>query len=245
MARINTKGLLSGTVGNYTFKVINGIGIVQSRPGKGGVKQTVATKSSASEFGNAHRLAKKIREAQFPLLQDMADSRMYNRFATALYRTVLSADGLPKGTRTIRDGDLGALGQFQFNIQSPFSKYCSVPIQAALDGQDRMHIVLDAFDPTKDVLNPEMASEARLAILVTAFDPEDGTESHAELFQLAFGISDTATQTQEWTSGVLPKGTIVFVSAALFYYRDNSLIGPVGLNSKKMHPAEIVKVFAI
>lgn len=245
MARINAKGLLSGTVGNYSFKVVNGVGIVQSKPGKGGVKQTKATKSSASEFGNAHALAKKIRAAQFPLLQDLSDSKMYNRFATAIYKAILSAADLPKGKRTLADGNLGALDQFQFNADSPFSKYCHVPMEAALNQDNKIEIALDAFHPYKDIAIPETATEAKLAFLITAFQAEEGTESHAELFQFAFDISDTATAPQEWVSDTLPSGHVGFVSVALFYYRKNNLIGAVGLNSKKMHPCEIVKVFAL
>lgn len=245
MARINAKGLLSGTVANYTFRVVDGRGIVQSKPGKGRVKQTAATKSSASEFGNAHALAKKIREAHFPLLQNLSDSKMYNRFATAVYNTILSAESLPKGVRTLADGDLGILDHFQFNIDSTFSKYCTVPMQAGLDKENRMRIVLDAFHPDAAIARASMATKAKLSFLVTAFQPEDGTQSHAELFQLAFDIADTSTAPQKWVSSTLPSEHIAFVSVALFYYRNNNLIGAVSLNSKKLHPSEILKVFAL
>lgn len=245
MARINAKGLLSGTVANYTFRVVNGVGILQSKPGKGRARQTTATKSSATEFGNAHAVAKKIRLGQFPLLQELSDAKMYNRFATAVYKTILSAVGLPKGERTLADGDLESLEQFQFNADSPFPKYCLAPIGVDLDEQNRIWIALDAFDPKKDIVSPPTASEAKLAFLVTAFQPEDGNQSHAELFQFTFPISKDATVPQQWISEALPEGHIVLVSVALFYYCRNNLIGAVGLNSKKLHPSEIVKAFAL
>lgn len=245
MARINAKGLLSGTVGNYSFKVVDGKGIVRSKPRKGGVRQTAATKSSASEFGNAHALAKKIRTVQFPVLHDLSDSRMYNRFATAIYKTILSASYLPKGKRTLLDGNLETLDHFQFNANSTFSRYCQVPIAATLNAENKIQLTVDTFDPRKDIATVEVASEAKLAFLVTVFQPEEGTESHAELFQFTFDLTKTATTPQQWISGVLPAGHIAFVSVALFYYRKNSLAGAVSLNNKKMHPSEIVKVFAL
>ncbi|MFY0481216.1 hypothetical protein ACI6PS_01315 [Flavobacterium sp. PLA-1-15] len=245
MARINTKGLLTGTVGNYSFKILNGVAVVQSKPGKGGVKQTTATKSSASEFGNAHAVAKQIRLAQFPLLQDLSDARMYNRFATAIYKTILSAKDMPKGERTLADGDLENLEHFQFNADSPFYKYCNAPMKVSMNEENRIAISIDSFDAKKDIESPENASEAKLAFLVTTFHPKDGTESHAELFQFTFALSNDATAPQQWTSEMLPAGSIALVSVALFYSCKNNLIGSVGLNSKKLHPSEIIKAFRL
>jgi len=244
MARINTKGMLSGTVGNYSFRVLNGKAIVQSKPGRNRVKQTAATKSSASEFGTANTLARQVREMLYPLLQDLSDSKMYNRFATALYGVLLGCTSLPKGKRTLLDGNLEDLAHFEFNSASPFSKYCRVQVQAVLDGQGQIRITTASFNSRQNVAQVETATDAILVFLVTAFDPHNGEESYSKLFQCPFRLDGNAIAAQEWTTAALREGQVAIASAALFYYRGNNLVGPVRLNSKQLHPSAILKAFA-
>src|SRR6476469_200543 len=101
MAKITSKGQLSGIVGNLSFRVLNGQPVVQTKPGKGRVTQSDNTKSSASEFGLASSVAMKIRSALFPIIRGYADRGMHLRFNTIIREAIASNTSLPVGTRTL------------------------------------------------------------------------------------------------------------------------------------------------
>jgi len=243
MATINSKGQLSGTVGPYSFRVVNGKAIVQSKPGRNNVKQTEATKSSASDFGKASYTAKQIRLALFTILQNMTDSRMHIRFATKVYETALSAIELPKGKKLFADGNFSVMQNFEFNSNSLFSRYATIKPQATLNALGQIQLSIPKIYPRNEVLFPIQASDCQLCFMVSAFDKDDYVISYCEVFNVELSLESRVVPPQEFITPELPKNAIVFVCQALFYYRKNSVIGKIPLNSKEVHPVSILGVF--
>ena len=243
MATINSKGQLSGTVGGYSFRVVNGKAIVQSKPGKNNMKQTDGTKSSASEFGIANSTAKKIRSFLLPIIQNLADPKMHNRFAVKIYEAVLAGTSLPKGKRTFAEGDLNLLSGFQFNSNSPFQKFATFSTQASLNNLGQVKIALPEITASEQLYFPENASGGMLCYLVTAVDKDGYNESYSEVFKVAVPERNSIVAPQEWSTPELPADHIVFVSRAIFFHQNIQHMGATVLNSKKLHPAEVVSVF--
>ena len=83
MATLGNKKTFSGLVGNVVFRNLNNKQIIQSRPS--GLKQTKATKISASEFGSCSHWAKQLRIGLTSFLVKLTDGAMHQRFATVIY----------------------------------------------------------------------------------------------------------------------------------------------------------------
>ncbi|MDN3678236.1 hypothetical protein QWY90_13055 [Flavobacterium paronense] len=246
MARINKKGQIIGSIGPVSFRAYNGKEYLQGKPGKKKMKQTVATKKSASDFGRGSRLAKAIREALFPILQNRGDANFYRRFTTKINTATQDGNSKPIGSRTLMEGNLDLLQNIDCNLASPFVHYCKLSPTLSLSGSCQLTIALPEFSVLDYIAQKEKATHAELVFLVTALpteiDPENPIEPKAELFRLAFPLKASVVPAQQWTTVVLPEGQLIVVASALFYYRDNALAGMVGLNGKEFHPVEVSAV---
>lgn len=239
MGKIDTKGNLKGAVGPIYYRLYNGDKIVQTKPGKGGVKQTAATKGSASDFGRASSLAKAIRKSLFPVLQNHSDSAFYRRFTALVNAATQANNPQPKGSRSLIEGNLSLLTSIDCNSASPFSSYCTLIPEASLSAARELTIALPEFNVLEQIVKPEDASHATLAFLVTAINPETNLETHAELFQLDMQLNNNLIAAQQWTTAALSENQLVVVTTALFYYKNNRLAGLVALNGKDFHPCEV------
>jgi hypothetical protein len=242
MAKITAKGLLSGGVGPVAYRMLNGQGIVQSRPGKGGVKQTKSTKESASEFGNASAAAKAIRMALFPILQSHTDHRMHIRFTAKVFEAATANTILPRGSRTLKDGDLSMLDHFQFNTNSLFSDYCTLQPDLHMDASGQLVIDLPEFSPNEVLAFPYEASGCDVCYMVSVFDPISWQQVHAEVFRVTAAKGSSSVPAQEFQTAPVAAGHVVIVTAAILFVRNNNLMGNLQLNSKVLHPCEIVEV---
>lgn len=243
MAKITPKGQLSGIVGPVSYRVKNGVTVVQTKPGKGKMKQTEATASAASDFGSASTAARKIRTAMFPILQGHGDAALYRRFAAKVYEAVKLDTQHSKGKRTLADGDLSVLSGFDCNANSPFAKYCALWPMVAYDAGQNIVLSVPAFHPAEMIRAIPTASDSEICLLVTAFDPETLAETHTEMFRLPFALTDQEVPEQQWVlTGVVPNAVVV-LTAAVFYFRNNNAAGAVGLNGKHLHPCAIVAAF--
>ena len=246
MARINKKGQIIGSIGPVCYHAYNDETYIQSKPGKKKMKQTVATKKSASDFGRGSRLAKAIREAMFPIIQNRSDANFYRRFTTKINTATQDGNAQPIGSRTLLEGNLDLLHHIDCNLASPFVHYCKLTPTLTLSDSRELTIGLPEFSVLDYIAQKEKATHAELVFLVTALppeiDPNNPIEPKAELFRFAFPLKASLVPAQEWTTAVLPQAHIVVVASGLFYFRNNNLAGMVGLNEKEFHPCEITAV---
>jgi len=242
MAKLTTKGQLKGSVGPVTYAAYNGNVFLRSKPGKGNVKQTTATKKSASDFGRASCLAKAIRLALFPILQNHSDNTFYRRFTAKVNAATQTGNHQPKGSRSLIDGDLKLLENIDCNTGSPFATYCSLAPTLSLSDARQLTVALPEFTLLEHIAKPAGASDAEIVFLITAINPQTNAESHAELFRLALPLNASVIVAQQWTTAVLPEAQLVIVASAVFYYRKNNLAGMVALNGKEWHPCEVSAV---
>lgn len=239
MAKLDSKGQLKGSVGPITYHTYNGNVYLQTKPGRGNVIQTDATQNSASDFGRASSIAKAIRTSMFPILQNHSDNAFYRRFTTKINAATQDGNPQPKGSRSLMYGNLSLLGHTDCNTASPFASYCSLAPALSLTDSRQLTIALPEFRVPEHITAPDDATDAVLAFLVTVINPDTNTESHADLFRLELRLTDNLIPAQQWTTAILPEAQLIIVASAVFYYRNNSLAGMVGLNGKEFHPCEV------
>lgn len=215
---------------------------VRSKPGKGNVKQTSATKNSASDFGRASSLAKAIRLALFPILQNHSDNAFYRRLTTKANAATQANNATPKGSRALIDGDLTLLDHIDCNNASPFASHCGLFPTRSISGSRELTIALPEFALLEQIFVPAGATDAELVFLVTAINPVTNTESHAQMFRLELPLKESIIAAQQWTTEALPEAQLVILASAVFYYRKNNLAGMVAMNGKEHHPCEISAV---
>lgn len=242
MAKIDIKGQLRGSVGPVTYHTYNGNSYIQSKPGKGNVKQSEATRLSASDFGRASSLAKTIRECLFPIVQHHSDPAFYRRFAAKVNAAAQDGNPQPKGSRSLINGNLAALASIDCNTATPFGDYCGLSPELSLSDSNALTIALPGFWVQEGIAPHADATDAELAFLITAINPETNTESHAELFKLQLPLRNGLIPAHQWTTATLPENRLIVIAAAVFYYRRNNLAGMIGLNGKGFHPCEVVGV---
>jgi hypothetical protein len=235
MGNINGKGLVSGAVGPVYYRMLNGKAIVQSKPARR--KKAAGTANNASDFGRAATTAKKIRMALQPVLQGFADTAMYRRFTASVHAA--SASDLPKGQRTLGQGNLQVLERFEFNTLTPFDKYCSVIPVVGQDAQGQLSLSIDSFDPRGAVVPPKEASHAELLCFATAFDAVTFDPLQDEIFTIPFALSASNVDASVWPLN-FPENSVVLVVAALLFVRKGTAMGDLVLNNKTLHPCVLV-----
>ncbi len=240
MATSGNRKALTGLIGNVVFRTVNGKAIVQSRPAN--IKQTTATKKSASEFGSCSRWAKQLRMGLQPLLVGMTDSTMHSRFSTQLYNAIKSNTAVPQGQRTPLNSAMDALVGFEFNTHSPFATHFSPTIITELTSANELIISISAFDPKTDMLFPTGCHSAKLVVYVLTSDCLEGSRS-LEFHALLTIEKNTPINAQTLlTTAPIPTGQLVLATAKLLYFTPNPLTESNYLNTKVLSPAMVVSV---
>ena len=120
MATSDNKGNFRGNINNLVYRNINGKMIVQSRPGKGRLKQTVKTKNSSIDFSLGSNRARILREVLFPMIRGLQDGEMVNRLTSAVTAVVRFNTSLEAGYRDLEDGELQLLDRFRIQYAFAF-----------------------------------------------------------------------------------------------------------------------------
>lgn len=245
MARINNRNKITGLIGNVVFKEVNGQLILQSRPGKNGVHQTTATKKSATDFGNNSVNSKKLYQAMQTLLLGYNDGSMAYRFRAQSYQGVLADTQHPRGQKTLWHGNPHVLQGFEFNLNSLYSNYCSVPTAFNINTNHTVTLDITSFVPKTDLLLPANTQQLTLCFMVNAYHSTTMAVQHQQLFTLPITNVQNTQQAISFTSSVIPVQSLVLVTACILYYNHSAALGNICLNHKGMHPAAIVGVGTI
>lgn len=238
MGQILNKNIISGSVGKFVFRDLNGRQIVQTHPGK--IKQTKATKASSSEFRQCSSWAKELRTGLHPFLVGLTDSYMYRRLTGQLYNALLGNTHLPKGGRSPLNANMKVLEGFEFNTHSLFRDYFASPIATTLDLQRQLHIRIPELDPKTQMQFPPQADNAELVVSVYATNFEDPKKTVEAFFMLPLQKNAPLTHETLWTSPAIPENYFMVVTAKLLFYSSNKFTTKNYWNSKTLNPAMVV-----
>lgn len=238
MAIQDSKGFLRGAVGDLVFRVVNGKQVVQQRVSKPKVSKRVLKR--AKLFGTCSKQTSIIRGRLKPWLGSNYDSKMISRFQGRCF-TILNAkaskENTPKDLYTV---DLTALKGFDFNSDSPVSKYLLKEVIVEGELATGLKVLIPQLETTTDLIYPRACEQLDLHIIALHIPTNEA--------------SNFSTHTKEWT---LPKKMtiqeerafvippiqtegITLIIVQLLFSDHKSKFGKVYINDKKLHPMQVV-----
>lgn len=231
MAILDEKSL-RGSIGNLSFSKQGNINVVRSKPGRGNVKQTEATKKSASVFGNYISPLSKYIRMSFHLLTGFYDGRMVNRMNSDI-STILYQSITPEETFKLTKQSFDRLTGFNFNLASVLNKSVLMMPETTFTA-DEVKVRIPEFAVSKDLRFPPKANTCTIEMQVVQFNLEKGLWMVYPLESVVLkkgGLSESQT-----FSFPLPKGTLCLVAIGAVYHDPYKMV----LNSKTFNPMAIV-----
>ncbi|CAM4425498.1 hypothetical protein SAMN06265348_12143 [Pedobacter westerhofensis] len=113
--------LLSGSLGPYVFRIVNGKQIVSRKEAPGTRKQTLATKAASRLFGDAANLGTQVRKtlaAQYP---DLFDRIASNKISGHLFKALSTCKYPQTGHFEFGEDSFALMERLEFNPGSPVS----------------------------------------------------------------------------------------------------------------------------
>lgn len=234
MAIFNGKNI-KGSIGPISFTQRGNVSMIRSKPGKGGVKQTAATKSKASLFGRIISPFSKLwRQSMAPLHLGFYDGTMVNRMNGAI-ATLINQHVKEEGGFVFKADDFSRLNGFDFNSNSPLNK--SFLINPKIEIKDAvLTLLLPKFDVAKNLKYPRNAAVCELNFQLVLYSTHTGHWQIQNAINLQISKSQ-AIQDAKNLDFNIPKGCLAILGCSITYTAANSKIL---LNDKSFHPAGIV-----
>jgi len=228
------KKSIKGAIGNVSFSTRGNLTVARIKPGKGGVKQTSATKKSAALFGRAvSPFAKVLRMAFSNSYRSFYDRAMVNRMNSAV-STILYQHVNEEGHFTFKPESFQRIEGFNFNELSPLNRSLLVNLVCEIKGDEAV-IKLPELNVKKDLKFPRGAMDCILTIQVAQFNLETGCQKIYETEKV--NISKKQSGNPEYSFNYpLPKGSLSLASVAIEYFGSP---GNLLINDKNFHPAGI------
>lgn len=162
------------------------------------------TRENGSEFGRAGNSLKLLRRAFKPLITNLADSASSNRLMTLLMRVIKTDAVSDRGSRTVANGDMALMLDFQFNKQRSLSDtFRQVTATQIIRETGVVTISIPACTAVNDVFAPPEASFFKFVAAAAVLDFNTGSFEvfHTEsaefaiqaILQPAFSLSGTLT----------------------------------------------------
>ncbi|RQO74091.1 hypothetical protein DBR43_01405 [Pedobacter sp. KBW06] len=236
MARFKGKFLV-GSIGNLTFKKNKKEQIVQTKPGKRGVKQTTATKKAALVFGKASQFSNCVRTSFRSLTKGNYDGEMINRLNKENFAILRQCYQTESESYDFKPDSFKRLNGFDFNSKSPLKD--NLWIEPSVQVQEKeLLIQLPDFEIPADFKFPGLSNTCSLMLKVYLLSIKTGFEKGQYLEILQISNDQKIVPAQEWKLEI-PDGCICVTGMALNYYRiQGNLMTPV--NHKEFNPAVIL-----
>jgi len=226
---------LKGTIGDISFyKTADG----HLARTKGGVDANriandpafQRTRENGSEFGRAGKGGKLLRNAIRILLQNAKDKRVVSRLTKALVAVVKSDTTSERGLRTVQDGNLSLLENFEFNSNGKLGSTLFTAFAAAFDrvaGEATLDIA--AFSPTVRIAAPAGTTHFKIVTGLAEIDfkNEIFTFDSDESGILPYGSANTAAINLNATVTVNSTFPVLQVVGVEFYQEVNGQMYPL------------------
>lgn len=228
---------LRGSIGNLAFSKRGILSVVRSKPGKGGVKQTEATKKSASVFGKyISPFAKQIRMAFNPIHLGWYDGTMVSRMSSAI--STIIYQHIEEGNQfDFHKDSFKRLEGFDFNADSPLNNTLLL-LPTVSYSTDKIEINLPSFNISKNIRFPKDSSFCKLQIQVTLIHFDKRSTINHPVREFELNKFDRPFE-EKSLSFDIQKADLVFVGIALIFAENKHYEERV-MNGKLFHPAGIV-----
>ena len=232
---------ISGSMGNVVYKEINGVQVMQSKPGKGGVRQTPATKESASIFGKASTLASFFRGRMHHVINDNADGLVVSRFTTAVSSVIRHCYSPQTKTFHFEKDSFQSLIGFDFNIKSPLQKSMWLMPESKL-AENKLTITLPELKTHEELKFPKGTNLCEIKICVLLYRLEEGMEYKSAIVKTVEITSDLAILEEQDIEFNIPEGCFCIAAIGLHYYQVDQNV-TTDRNSKIFNPAAICAAY--
>lgn len=222
-----------GGIGNISFRKLDEhTTIVQSKPGKGNVKQSENTKKSASLFGRVvSPFAKHVRRHFRDLVKGFADRKMVNRM-NADISIIINQHQTPDGKIVFHSESFSRLRGFEFNANSLLIDSLLLMPTVSYD-EDKIHISMPSFHIPKNVKFPDDADHVLIQIQPVFFNLEMGLGFNAETAYIELARNQNMSEAQSFSYN-FPAGTVCLIGLSLLFSERQFAV-----NSKEFSPAGI------
>lgn len=239
MAIINSKGQLKGNVGPVTNRVVNGKNIMQVKGRK--PKQTKNTKKAASDFGYASKMCKVLRTSVVQIISKNHDNKLFIRFTTAATNLLKLNPTIPKGERTFMNTDMKGFVGFDFNINSPFTRYCQLPIQIEKISDNQLAVTIPAFT-TKEVFTfIEKTCIAKIGLTLISQPLIEYTRMVSKHYSFTTSL-DTTNEAQQWITEIPSNENFNMIIATLTFSNNYTGENEISINNKDFNPSTILYI---
>lgn len=228
---------MSGSLGKISFRVVRGEQVMQSKPGKGRVRQTAATKTAAGIFGKASSLALSLRQGFKPLTGAHYDGLMISRFTGALKTIVNKCYDPERAAFQFNQEDFRSLEGFNFNLGSPLHKNLWKMPVTELSG-DTLTLTIPAQQVPGELIFPRGTNLCVLKVAFFCFSLTAGTGPAGPQLQETPISAGQQQLEQQRFSFVLPEGCLGVAAVSLNYYKASGSTR-TAYNHKLFHPAAI------
>lgn len=233
MAIFNGKNI-KGTIGPISLTPRGNETIIRSKPGRGGVKQTAATKKSAALFGTViSPFAKLLRQAAAPLHLGFYDGAMVNRMNSAV-ATIFNQHLTDEGNFSLNEESFKRLNGFDFNSQSPLNKSLLITPRVNLAGEE-LSMNLSPFEVSKNLKFPHTAQNCVIQFQLALFNLDQNKWKLEAPKELSIAKSQKNSEGIS-LSYTIPEGTLVLLVCAIRYFKNNLM-----MDHKSFHPAGIIE----
>lgn len=236
MATFKGKFLI-GSIGNLTFKKNRKGQVLQGKPGKGGVKQTIATKKAALVFGKASQFAYCIRNGFRQLTESNYDGEMINRLNKENFAILKQCYQPETESYEFKPDSFKRLNHFDFNSRSPLKDSLWIVPSVQLQHQELL-IRLPEFEIPADFKFPVYSDSCVLKLRVHLLSIKKSAQQHIILDTLQISYDQKVVPAREWKLEI-PDGCICLTGMALHYYRSKDNL-TIPVNRKEFNPAVIL-----
>jgi len=239
---------LDGTIGDITFYRTKDGYMAREKGGVSGERimndpAFQRTRENGAEFGRAGKAGKTLRNSIQSLLKTTADSRMVGRLTKEMLRAIRKDTVNSRGLRTVTDGDVELLQNFEFNINGKLSTTLLTPFSTTLDRvAGEANIDIPPFVPINSINAPTGSTHYQIvsAGAEVDFENENSVSVYSETSILPIDSTmSSAVQLQNsLTAGsVLP---MFLVMGIVFYQEVNG--EQYILKNGAYNPLQIIKV---
>ena len=241
MARRDKFGLLRGSAGELTFRVIDGKQVVQQRINS--MKQTKLTKKAGKLFGYCSTQGALFRKQLKPWINKWYDKQMPNRFLAHSYK-VAHAQGTPDSEPIdFRLANMQNLKGFEFQINSPIATHFTAPIQLLGTPETGLSVHIPSFSARTEMLFPHFCYHADLRIIFLTDDNNSTNFWSDDYFTTEISLSKDIQDeiTYQLPSHFKPGLTIVILQ--LVYFQVKKGLSKIYLNDENLNPMQIIYAY--
>ena len=191
---------LKGTIGGISFYKTSDGHLAREKGGvdKNRIQNDPAfqrTRENGSEFGRAGKGGKVLRNAIRVLLQNAKDKRVVSRLTKTLVAVTKTDIVNDRGERTLQDGDLNLLENFEFNLNGKLGATLFAAYTKAFDrvtGESTLNI--GVFSPIVRIAAPSGTTHFKIVMGASELDfiNETSTFENDETAILPYTAADTA-----------------------------------------------------